>query len=65
MFKYKVSVYLKGGNVINLRKKYQEMKNIHRCIEITKQKIISIIEGLIITEEIQALIIKKWWQRWG
>lgn len=68
MFKYKVSVYMKSGNIIYLRLK--DVKDLicqifpNRDKSYTKDVYISF--GINIDfNYVEALITKKWWQRWG
>lgn len=70
MFRYKVSIYLESGNIIyyrpltkeilcRLKEQYEDKSKIwwydnkdNICSEIKKVRI-------------EAIIIKKWWQKWG
>lgn len=71
MFKYKVSVYMKSGNIIHIHGN----KNLVLSLKMdwTNKEIIVLIwqtnncpeRNVIEKSEIEALVIKKWWQRWG
>jgi len=61
MFKYKVSIYMKSGNVIYLR-----------CTTIIgiKNHTLKLVNSncefyFICADGIEGIILKKWWQRWG
>ena len=64
MFIYKVSIYLKSGNVVYIKMKeldfYRGQGN-----EILLQKS-HLNSNIILTPNcIEAIVIKKWWQQWG
>lgn len=71
MFKYKVSVYMRSGNVIYLkvkqRSKYKmlflffHLKLPEEFFELYTYAPIEHIDF----KQVEAIIIKKWWQRWG
>ncbi len=71
MFKYKVSIYMKSGNIIYERMNANDVKMIRQ--DWANKEIIIIcwfIKGcpesnVIEKSEIEAIIIKKWYQKWG
>jgi hypothetical protein len=67
MFKYKVSIYLKSGNIIYLRLKDDDKVDlIGWYLEETKNYFfINNCNSLARLSEIEAIIVKEWWQRWG
>lgn len=71
MCKYKVSIYLKSGNIIYTRIK-QRSKYFHLFILFYQNspeeffKLFTYAPVVNIDfEQVEAIIIKKWWQRWG
>lgn len=70
MFKLKVSFYMKSGNIIYLRLKVQKYYILFALFDfnfLEKVKELYIASGLnhINYAELEAIIIRKWWQKWG
>lgn len=67
MKEYKVSVYMKSGNVIYIKcedcvvHRTADNKNIER-IQFIKP---DVKDWVIVGSEIECVIAKKWWQKWG
>jgi len=65
MFKLKISIYMKSGNVIYFwanKFKYTKLSNPERMIEWVGTNFNSMTIDVC---EIEAIIVKKWYQAWG
>jgi len=72
MFKYKVSIYLKGGQIVYVRfneKSLDQFKNEYAdYITYKTHKIYSLLKECELIgdySDIALLRTRKWWQRWG
>jgi hypothetical protein len=69
MFKYKVSIYLKSGNVIYVKSKGYQYNHLfyffhdYSLNEILTKYISPCMHIDLL--QVEGIIIKKWWQRWG
>lgn len=67
MKEYKVSVYMKSGNVIYIKCKDCLVRRDSGGVNIEKIIFIKpdVKDIAIISKEVECVIAKKWWQKWG
>lgn len=65
MFKYKVSVYMKSGNVMYIRLDAYELKVLRDTILNRPGNKFYDDTYIVDTIQIEGIVSKKWWQRWG
>lgn len=74
MFQYKVSIYMKSGNKIRFRLyDYEFSIDNHKQEFSFRKKIINKYKDIIEKwesiyvdkKDIDGIIVKRWWQRWG
>lgn len=65
MFKYKISVYMKSGNVIYVRLDAYELKVLRGLRLRRAENEFFDFNHIIDIAQIEGITSKKWWQKWG